>query len=105
MLRAEVFFLNDLELRQAVASLRILADDSRDIVLQAAADFAGKASEAIHTATVELNESPVPKGRRVDSELELLRRSWHCDILSEPSVTDPEARIVILRNLKPKAGR
>ena len=46
-----------------------------------------------------------PKGRRVDSELEVLRRSWHCDVLSEPSVTDPEARIVILRNLKPKAGR
>lgn len=66
MLRAEVFFLNDLELRQAVASLRILADDSRDIVLQAAADFAGKASEAIHKATVELNESPVPRGRQVE---------------------------------------
>ena len=47
----------------------------------------------------------LPKGRNVQSELESLRRSWHCEIGEEPSVTDPEARIITLSNVKPKVGR
>ena len=47
----------------------------------------------------------LPKGRNAQSELEVLRRSWQCDIGEVPSVTDPDARIITLRNVSAKVGR
>ncbi|MDP1782337.1 MAG: hypothetical protein Q8L18_10660 [Hydrogenophaga sp.] len=66
MLRSEVFFLTAIDLRQGVASLGILAEESGDIVLRAAAEFAGKASDAIHKAAVALKECPVEEGLGVE---------------------------------------
>ena len=42
----------------------------------------------------------LPKGRSAHSELAEARRRWHCDGLIVPSRTDPEAGIVVLRNVK-----
>lgn len=47
----------------------------------------------------------LPKGRNAQSELEVLRRSWQCDIGEVPSVTDPDARVITLRNVSAKVGR
>lgn len=46
-----------------------------------------------------------PKGRNAQSELEVVRRNWHCDVGEVPSVTDPDARIVTLASLRAKVGR
>lgn len=37
----------------------------------------------------------LPKGRKAQSELEALDSSWQGDFRLEPSVTDPEARIIV----------
>lgn len=46
----------------------------------------------------------LPKGRNAQSELEALDPSWQGDFRLEPSVTDPEARIIVARGVR-KAAR
>jgi len=47
----------------------------------------------------------LPKGQSAQSELVEVKRSWHCDAKTVPSLTDPESRILLLRNVKPRGGR
>lgn len=47
----------------------------------------------------------LPKGRSGQSELADVRRNWHCDARSVPSLTDPASEIVVLRNVKRRGGR
>jgi 16S rRNA (guanine527-N7)-methyltransferase len=47
----------------------------------------------------------LPKGRSAESELAQARRNWHCDAELVPSRTDPESRILLLRNVKARGGR
>ena len=47
----------------------------------------------------------LPKGRVAESELAHARRNWHCEAESVPSCTDPESRILLLRNVKARGGR
>jgi 16S rRNA (guanine527-N7)-methyltransferase len=47
----------------------------------------------------------LPKGRSAESELADARRNWHCDARSVPSITDPESRILLLRDVKARGGR
>lgn len=47
----------------------------------------------------------LPKGRSAKSELAEARRNWHCDVESVPSCTDPEAQILVLRDVKARGGR
>jgi len=46
----------------------------------------------------------LPKGRKAQSELEALDSSWQGDFRLEPSVTDPEARIIVAEGVR-RAGR
>jgi 16S rRNA (guanine527-N7)-methyltransferase len=46
----------------------------------------------------------LPKGRNAQSELEALDPSWQGDFRLEPSVTDPEARIIVANGVR-RAGR
>ena len=46
----------------------------------------------------------LPKGRNAQSELEALDSSWQGDFRLEPSVTDPEARIIVAEGVR-RAGR
>jgi 16S rRNA (guanine527-N7)-methyltransferase len=46
----------------------------------------------------------LPKGRNAQSELEALDPSWQGDFRLEPSVTDPEARIIVANGVR-MAGR
>jgi 16S rRNA (guanine527-N7)-methyltransferase len=41
----------------------------------------------------------LPKGRNHAQELEAARAEWHFDCTAQPSVTDPDARCLIIRNL------
>ncbi len=47
----------------------------------------------------------LPKGRNAQSELEALGSSWQGDFGLEPSLTDPDARIIVARRVEPKASR
>lgn len=47
----------------------------------------------------------LPKGRSAQSELAEARRGWHCEAQIVASRTDPEAGILVLRNVKAKGGR
>ncbi|HWL46864.1 MAG TPA: 16S rRNA (guanine(527)-N(7))-methyltransferase RsmG [Sphingomonadaceae bacterium] len=46
----------------------------------------------------------LPKGRGVDAELEAARGSWQGSFRVEPSVTDPEAGILIAAHVRPGRG-
>ena len=46
----------------------------------------------------------LPKGRGAQTELEALDPSWQGDFRLEPSVTDPEARIIVAEGVR-RAGR
>ncbi|HEV2867602.1 MAG TPA: 16S rRNA (guanine(527)-N(7))-methyltransferase RsmG, partial [Allosphingosinicella sp.] len=47
----------------------------------------------------------LPKGRNAQSELEALDPSWHGDFRLEPSLTDPDARIIVARWVGRRAKR
>jgi 16S rRNA (guanine527-N7)-methyltransferase len=47
----------------------------------------------------------LPKGKSAISELEAVRRSWQGAFRVEPSVTDPDAAIIVARQVKPGGNR
>lgn len=47
----------------------------------------------------------LPKGRSAQSELEQVRDAWQGDFRLEPSLTDPEARIIVAKGVQPRPGR
>ena len=47
----------------------------------------------------------LPKGRNANIELAEAQRSWQCEVRSEVSATDPQARILLLRGVRAKGGR
>jgi 16S rRNA (guanine527-N7)-methyltransferase len=47
----------------------------------------------------------LPKGRSAAKELEEARRTWQGDFRLEPSLTDPEARIVVATRVRRRTGR
>lgn len=61
----------------------------------------GLANHLSHEGTVWA----LPKGRNAKSELAEAERRWQCDVRVEASYTDPEARILVLSNVKAKSNR
>lgn len=61
----------------------------------------GLANHLSHEGTVWA----LPKGRNAKSELAEAGRRWQCDVRVEASCTDPEARILVLSNVKAKSNR
>lgn len=47
----------------------------------------------------------LPKGHSFQSELAQARRNWHCAAETVPSCTNPDSRILVLRDVKAKGGR
>ena len=47
----------------------------------------------------------LPKGRNAESELEALDPSWQGDFRPEPSLTDPEARIIVAEGVSRHGAR
>ncbi|QAY76883.1 16S rRNA (guanine(527)-N(7))-methyltransferase RsmG [Sphingosinicella sp. BN140058] len=46
----------------------------------------------------------LPKGRNAKSELDAIRSSWQGDFRLEPSLTDPDAHIIVAREVRRKPG-
>jgi 16S rRNA (guanine527-N7)-methyltransferase len=59
------------------------------------------ASRFARTDTIWL----LPKGRSAVSELEAIRSSWQGRFRIEPSITDPEASIIVATQVKPRGNR
>ncbi|MEO6432775.1 MAG: 16S rRNA (guanine(527)-N(7))-methyltransferase RsmG [Sphingomicrobium sp.] len=107
-LRAEFLrrVVSELELESAVveakaANARGIFDVITARAVAPLADILAFTQHLSHAETIWV----LPKGRRVDSELEVLHRSWQCDVGEVSSVTDPDARIITLRHVQPKVGR
>jgi 16S rRNA (guanine527-N7)-methyltransferase len=47
----------------------------------------------------------LPKGRSAVSELEAARTSWQGAFRIEPSITDPDAAIIVATMVKPRGNR
>lgn len=47
----------------------------------------------------------LPKGRNAQSELEAADSSWQGDFRFEPSLTDPEARIIVAEGVRPRVEK
>ena len=47
----------------------------------------------------------LPKGKNAHMELVEAQRSWQCDVRSEASCTDPEAKILVLSKVRAKSKR
>jgi 16S rRNA (guanine527-N7)-methyltransferase len=47
----------------------------------------------------------LPKGRSAAKELEEARRTWQGEFRLEPSLTDPESRIVVATRVRRRTGR
>jgi len=60
----------------------------------------GLAHHLAHSGTVWA----LPKGKNANSELAEAHRSWHCDVQSEASCTDPAANILVLSMVSARKG-
>jgi 16S rRNA (guanine527-N7)-methyltransferase len=64
------------------------------------------ATDALLAMTVHLSHRGtvwvLPKGRRAKSELEDVRRNWHCDASIEASMTDRDSEVLVLRDVRPR---
>lgn len=47
----------------------------------------------------------LPKGRGAQAELDAARRSWQGEFRIVPSITDPDAAIIVAKHVRPIAGR
>lgn len=60
----------------------------------------GLARHLAHSGTVWA----LPKGKNANSELAEAQTSWHCDVRSEASCTDPAANILVLSAVSARKG-
>lgn len=58
-----------------------------------------------HPFSTENTRWVLPKGRGAQSELEQAESAWQGDFRLEPSITDPEARIIIAEGVRPRRRR
>ncbi|HEY0115909.1 MAG TPA: 16S rRNA (guanine(527)-N(7))-methyltransferase RsmG [Allosphingosinicella sp.] len=66
---------------------------------------AGRLLPLSHPFSTEKTRWVLPKGRSAQSELEQLESTWQGDFRLEPSLTDPEARIIVADRVRPKRQR
>lgn len=66
-----------------------------------AGEILGISRHLAHTDTTYL----LMKGRTAQSELDALRQSWHGKFVLVPSITDPEAGIIVASNVSPRGGK
>ena len=93
----------DVEVRESsVQSVR--AGSPAVISARAVAPLAALFERAVHLAAPETRWI-LPKGRNASTELAEAEKSWHGEFRIEPSMTDPDAGIVIATNVWRRAGR
>jgi 16S rRNA (guanine527-N7)-methyltransferase len=88
-----------------VAAKAARIDGQYDVITARAvaplSDLLGMAHHLSHAQTVWL----LPKGRNAKSELAEAQRSWHCHAIGKPSITDPQATVIVLSKVGAKSRR
>ncbi|WP_343344693.1 16S rRNA (guanine(527)-N(7))-methyltransferase RsmG [Sphingomicrobium sp. XHP0239] len=101
-------FLHDMVKRLRLANIRIVESKaealsgSYDIITGRAVAPLSKFLALSHHLSTEKTRWVLPKGRKAMRELEEARRLWHLDVTVAPSVTDEEARILLIDRAKRK---
>ena len=92
-----------IEVRQARVET-IAARPFGTIVARAVAPLDALFAAASHLADAD-TRWVLPKGRRVESELAAARETWQGDFKVVPSITDPDAAIVVAERVRRKVRR
>jgi 16S rRNA (guanine527-N7)-methyltransferase len=89
--------------RVAVAQAKVERVEGRfDVITGRAVTSLDRFLQLSHHLSTKNTVWVLPKGRGAQSELAQAQRSWHCDVRSEPSRTDPDSTILVLSGVKPK---
>jgi 16S rRNA (guanine527-N7)-methyltransferase len=93
--------------RVQVAGVRIEMMESAPFDVISARAFAplGKLLSLAHRFSTTKTRWLLPKGRNAGNELEEVQSSWQGSFRIVPSVTDPEAAILVAENVQPKGRR
>ena len=98
-------------LRRAADSLslnaEVLTDRIEALTPQNASVFSARALAPLNTLLeyAELHLLPdgtaiFPKGERYQEEIAESRKNWHFDVVTQPSLTDTKARILVVKGIK-----
>lgn len=87
------------------AALERVPDAKFDIISARAFAPLARLLPLAHRFSTENTTWILPKGRSAQSELEQVKDAWQGDFRLEPSLTDPEARIIVAEGVQPRARR
>lgn len=91
--------------RIAGMPLERVATEKLDVISARAFAPLPKLLTLAHRFSTEKTIWILPKGRGAQSELEQVRDAWQGDFRLEPSLTDPEARIIVAQGVQPRPKR
>ena len=89
----------DLPVTTLSARIEAVPPQAADIVSARALAPLDKLLGYVHRHLKSDGTALLMKGRNHAEEVEAARRNWHFDLEVQPSRTDPEARILVLRNI------
>jgi 16S rRNA (guanine527-N7)-methyltransferase len=82
--------------------LERLPDEPFDIISARAFATSGQTLSLSHRFSTGKTRWILPKGASAQSELEAVRTSWHGEFRLVPSLTDPDASIIIAEGVRPR---
>ncbi|MCJ7421179.1 16S rRNA (guanine(527)-N(7))-methyltransferase RsmG [Sphingomicrobium astaxanthinifaciens] len=91
-----------LEQCRVVAGKAAAATGDYDVITGRAVAALGKFLDLSHHLSTEKTRWILPKGKKALEELEEARRFWHLQARVEESLTDPDAKIVLVERAKRK---
>ncbi len=101
-LQRAVFELEAPNIRVAGCLIESLAKAKYDIISARAFAPLPRLFELAHSFSTEKTLWLLPKGRSAREELESAKASWQGEFQVEPSLTDPDAAIIVATNIRPK---
>lgn len=91
--------------RVITGKVEYLTNDRFDVITARAVAPMGRLFELGSTLLERDGQWVLPKGRSAAKELAEARTSWQGEFRLEPSLTDPEARILVASKVRRRAGR
>ncbi|MCJ8191155.1 16S rRNA (guanine(527)-N(7))-methyltransferase RsmG [Sphingomicrobium aestuariivivum] len=88
-----------------IAGKAAAAAEKQDVITGRAVAALAKFLDLSHHLSTEKTRWVLPKGKKAFEELEQARRIWHLDARVEQSLTDPEAKIVLVERAKRRGRR
>lgn len=79
--------------------------EAYDVISARAFASIGRLMEIAHPFSTEKTRWILPKGRSAQSELDQVQATWQGEFRLEPSLTDPDARIIVADGVHPRRQR